>query len=1049
MTMPQESTAPVPGSTDERDYFGIAQAADLLGVSRVSVWRWINAGYLPAARLGQRTTRIRRQDLEWLLDERATAKPRSWVARGTRVDAGQRRSAAPRIDWRGMDPPEHFVQFYDVDAFLLDAVKDFVGATLRAGDAAVVIATAAHRSGLEDRLRADGLDLDATQADGRYVFLDADEMLAFIMDEGRPEPGRFTDVVGGVIRRASEGGRRVRAFGEMVALLAVEGNYAAAVRLEELWNDLRARLPFALFCAYPLESLNGETGAAAIGDVCAAHARVIPAESYTALPTTDDRLRAIAMLQQQARGLEAARLAASAARDEAEAARKRLAMAQEAGHIGTFEWDTTTGQVTWTTQLEALYGLMPGTFGGTYDHWLRLVHPLDRDGMDEAVRGTAPENGGLATTFRVIWPDGSVRILSAQGTIVRDEAGIPTRVVGVNIDVTERARAEALLSGQKQILEAIATGAALADVLTALIRLIEDQSDGMLCSILVRDPECERFNLGLAPSLPDTFIDSLAHAPITPLYFGPCGRAAHLGVNVIVEDVATDHRWEGQWRPLALSHGLRTCYSIPIVAAGGNILGSFGMYYREPRDPKPPNLQLIETATHLAGIAIARKRADDALREETETLETINHVGRLLTAELDLEALAQAVTDAATALSGAQVGAFFYNSVDERGDAYQLYALAGARREDFTHYPIPRNTAIFGPTFRGEGVVRLDDVTEDPRYGLNAPYHGLPPGHLPVRSYLAVPVIARSGQVIGGLFMGHSGRGIFTARAERLVSGLAAQAAIAMDNARLYQEARQAIQARDGFLAAAAHDLKTPLTGIKGMAELLHRRATRASAPEARQLADGLLDGLRTIDQTATRMSELINSMLDLTRMRLDAPLELDRRPTDLVALARQVMAVLEPTVTGHRPRIETDLAELAGSWDRARLARVVDNLLANAIKFSPGGGPITVSIRLEQERPGEAEWAALAVRDSGVGIPAAELARIFERFQRASNVIGTIEGTGIGLASARHIVESHGGILTVESEEGRGSTFTVRLPLAANQAPDDTAKEQLQASTY
>jgi signal transduction histidine kinase len=310
-------------------------------------------------------------------------------------------------------------------------------------------------------------------------------------------------------------------------------------------------------------------------------------------------------------------------------------------------------------------------------------------------------------------------------------------------------------------------------------------------------------------------------------------------------------------------------------------------------------------------------------------------------------------------------------------------------------------------------------------------------------------VIARSGQVIGGLFMGHSGRGIFTARAERLVSGLAAQAAIAMDNARLYQEARQAIQARDGFLAAAAHDLKTPLTGIKGMAELLHRRATRASAPEARQLADGLLDGLRTIDQTATRMSELINSMLDLTRMRLDAPLELDRRPTDLVALARQVMAVLEPTVTGHRLRIETDLAELAGSWDRARLARVVDNLLANAIKFSPGGGPITVSIRLEQERPGEAEWAALAVRDSGVGIPAAELARIFERFQRASNVIGTIEGTGIGLASARHIVESHGGILTVESEEGRGSTFTVRLPLAANQAPDDTAKEQLQASTY
>jgi len=939
-----------------------------------------------------------------------------------------------------MDLPEHFVQFYEVDAFLLDAVKDFIGATLRAADAAVVIATPAHHSGLEGRLRADGLDLDMARADGRYVALDAAETLACIMVDGAPEPQRFTGVVGSAIARAAESGRRVRAFGEMVALLAAAGSYAAAVRLEELWNDLRAQHPFALFCAYPLESLDGEAGAAVLGDVCAAHARVIPAESYTALPTTDDRLRAIAMLQQQARGLEAARLAVSAARDEAEAARKRMTMAQEAGHIGTFEWDTRSGQVTWTAELEALYGLMPGTFGGTYDHWLGAVHPLDRDGVDEAVRRMVTEDGGIATTFRVIWPDGSIHILSAQGTIVRDETGSPTRVIGVNIDVTERARAEALLSGQKQILEAIATGAELADVLTALIRLIEEQSDGMLCSILVRDPEREQFNLGLAPSLPDTFIDALAHASITPLYFGPCGRAAHLGVNVIVEDVATDHRWEGQWRPLALSHGLRTCYSIPIVAAGGEILGSFGMYYRKPRDPKPANLQLIETATHLAGIAIARKRADDALREESETLETINHIGRLLTAELDLEALAQAVTDAATALSGAQVGAFFYNSVDERGDTYQLFALAGARREDFTHYPVPRNTAIFGPTFRGEGVVRLDDVTQDPRYGLNAPYHGLPPGHLPVRSYLAVPVIARSGQVIGGLFLGHPEPGIFTARAERLVVGLAAQAAIAMDNARLYQEARQAIQARDGFLAAAAHDLKTPLTGIKGMAELLHRRATRASAPEGQQLVAGLLDGLETIDQTATRMSELISGMLDLTRMRLNSPLELDRQPTDLVALARQAVAVLQPT-TDHQMRIESGQDTLIGSWDRARLARVVDNLLANAIKFSPGHGPIIVSLGTERER-GETARAVLAVRDSGVGIPAAELARIFDRFHRASNVIGTIEGTGIGLTSARQIVESHGGTLTVESKEGRGSTFTVRLPLAADPAANLASAE-------
>src|SRR6185437_1282377 len=141
-----------------------------------------------------------------------------------------------------------------------------------------------------------------------------------------------------------------------------------------------------------------------------------------------------------------------------------------------------------------------------------------------------------------------------------------------------------------------------------------------------------------------------------------------------------------------------------------------------------------------------------------------------------------------------QVGAFFYNSVDERGDTYQLFALAGARREDFTHYPVPRNTAIFGPTFRGEGVVRLDDVTQDPRYGKNAPYHGMPPGHLPVRSYLAVPIVGRDREVLGGLFFGHAEPGRFTERHERLVVGLASYAAVAMQNAALYAKLEDAVR---------------------------------------------------------------------------------------------------------------------------------------------------------------------------------------------------------------------------------------------------------------
>src|SRR5439155_23250271 len=136
-------------------------------------------------------------------------------------------------------------------------------------------------------------------------------------------------------------------------------------------------------------------------------------------------------------------------------------------------------------------------------------------------------------------------------------------------------------------------------------------------------------------------------------------------------------------------------------------------------------------------------------------LEILNRAGSALAAETDLHALVQIVTDAGVELTGAEFGAFFYNVLNDSGESYMLYTLSGAPAEAFAKFPMPRNTAVFAPTFNGEGVVRSDDITADPRYGQNAPYHGRPPGHLPVRSYLAVPVVGRSGEVIGGLFFGH------------------------------------------------------------------------------------------------------------------------------------------------------------------------------------------------------------------------------------------------------------------------------------------------------
>jgi signal transduction histidine kinase/CheY-like chemotaxis protein len=188
------------------------------------------------------------------------------------------------------------------------------------------------------------------------------------------------------------------------------------------------------------------------------------------------------------------------------------------------------------------------------------------------------------------------------------------------------------------------------------------------------------------------------------------------------------------------------------------------------------------------------------LRQLRDESETVRRIGATLAGELDLQRLVQTVTDAATELTGAEFGAFFYNVIDAQGEAYLLYTLSGVPREAFESFPMPRNTKVFEPTFSGRGVVRLDDVTQDPRYGKNPPYHGMPEGHLPVRSYLAVPVISRTGEVHGGLFFGHSAAGQFRPAHERMVAGIAAQAAIAIDNARLYGQVQQVLAEREEAL---------------------------------------------------------------------------------------------------------------------------------------------------------------------------------------------------------------------------------------------------------
>ncbi len=207
-----------------------------------------------------------------------------------------------------MGDGEHFVQFYETDKFLLNSLDGFIGGGLKQGDACIVIATEAHRAELEAGLRSQqGLDVDGARASGLYVSLDAEETLSQFMVDGMPDLARFFESMTSIVAQASAGGQRtVRIFGEMVMLLWAEGQYEAALRLEGLWNDLRERQPFSLFCAYPMHGLNGDDGfAERLCNICTTHGRVIPAESYTTLADAEARHQSIVLLQQKARLLEA------------------------------------------------------------------------------------------------------------------------------------------------------------------------------------------------------------------------------------------------------------------------------------------------------------------------------------------------------------------------------------------------------------------------------------------------------------------------------------------------------------------------------------------------------------------------------------------------------------------------------------------------------------------------------------------------------------------------------------------------------------------------
>src|SRR6266566_1638202 len=295
-----------------------------------------------------------------------------------------------------------------------------------------------------------------------------------------------------------------------------------------------------------------------------------------------------------------------------------LAEGQRISHTGSWSWNVSSGKVAWSEEHFRIFGFDPEKTEPSFQLFLETVHPEDRSFIERSLDEAAREKRGFDIEFRIALADGTIKHVQGVGRPAVDESGEVDRYIGTTVDITERKRGEALFIGEKRLLEMIATGVALKEILNVLCLIIEEYRNGTLASILLLRPDGLHLDSVAGPSLPKGWSQQMEKLPIGPCA-GSCGTAAYRGSPVIVSDIATDPLWEvPEHRAAALRHGLRASWSNPILSSEGKVLGTFCIYDRETRNPSPQDLGLIEKATDLARVAIERDRAESALRVSEE-----------------------------------------------------------------------------------------------------------------------------------------------------------------------------------------------------------------------------------------------------------------------------------------------------------------------------------------------------------------------------------------------------------------------------------------------
>jgi signal transduction histidine kinase len=498
-------------------------------------------------------------------------------------------------------------------------------------------------------------------------------------------------------------------------------------------------------------------------------------------------------------------------------------------------------------------------------------------------------------------------------------------------------------------------------------------------------------------------------------------------------------------RAVIVGEGIRALAFVPLLHRG-KLLGKFMLYAPTPYQFSAEEIQLAETIAGHIAVAVAR-RLDEQAIAIARTSANIAAERAAFLAEIS-QILATSLDYAETLTSLARAALPFL------GDACVIYHLAGTstlRRLALAHvdaeierllhelqrFEIPLESDV--PAARvvrtGARVVENQVATT-----IGEQIHADPTYQSIVRTfapqaYICVPLTAR-GRTLGSVafIVTHHHRQ-YSAEDVALAEEVAQRAALALDNARLYQEARDAIALRDQFLSIAAHELKTPLTVLLGNAQAMERRARRDEHLPEREVR-----AVHLIYEQARRLSRMIAALLDISRLE-QGKLSIERAQVDLQALVERVVDEVQPGLTGHIVEHLASDERLIIEGDELRLEQVLQNLIGNAVKYSLQGGVVQVQLARQADR------ACISVTDHGMGIPAEDIPHLFERYYRASNIDGErITGMGIGLYIVKEIVTLHGGSVEIQSELGTGSTFTVYLPLSHDRA--ETVQQRTETDT-